>query len=64
MQPIEEQVPVSPDCSLHQKYVNTCTLNGDGDSFGVTDHKAEQKLVSTTEKTSAGSIQIVKMILC
>ena len=24
--------------SLHQKYVNTCTLNGDGDSFGVSDH--------------------------
>ena len=21
--------------SLHQKYVNDCTLNGDGDSFGV-----------------------------
>ena len=43
--------------SLHQKYVNTCTLNGDGDSFGVTDHKAEEILVSTSKKTSAGSIQ-------
>ena len=43
--------------SLHQKYVNTCTLNGDGDSFGVTDHKAKERLVSTAEKTSAGSIQ-------
>ena len=43
------------DCSLHQKYVNTCTLNGDGDSFGFIDHKAEERLVSTTEKTSAGS---------
>ena len=57
MQPIELQVLVLPDCSLHQKYVNTCTLNGDGDSFGVTDHKAEEILVSTAEKTSAGSIQ-------
>ena len=47
----------SKDCSLHQKYVNTCTLNGDGDRFGVTDHKAEERLVSTAEKTSAGSIQ-------
>ena len=45
------------DCSLHQKYVNTCTLNGDSDSFGVTDHKAEERLVLTAEKTSAGSIQ-------
>ena len=43
--------------SFHQKYVNTCTLNGDGDSFGVTDHKVEERLVSTTEKTSASSIQ-------
>ena len=41
--------------SLHQKYVNTCTLNGDSDSFGVTDHKGEERLVSTAEKTSAGS---------
>lgn len=47
----------SKDCSLHQKYVNTCTLNGDGDSFGVTDHKAEERLILTAEKTSAGSIQ-------
>ena len=44
-------------CYLHQKYVNTCTLNGDSDSFGVTDHKAEERLVSTAEKTSVGSIQ-------
>ena len=43
--------------SLHQNYVNTCTLNGDNDSFGVTDHKAEERLVSTAKKTSAGSIQ-------
>ena len=41
--------------SLHQKYVNTCTLNGDGDNFGVTDHKGEERLVSTAENTSAGS---------
>ena len=41
--------------SLHKKYVNTCTLNGDGDIFGVTDHKAEERLVSTVENTSAGS---------
>ena len=47
----------SKDCSLHQKYVNTCTVNGEGDSFGVTDHKAEERLVSTAEKTSAGSIK-------
>ena len=47
----------SKECSLHQKYVNTCTLNGDDDIFGVTDHKAEERLVSTAEKTSAGSIQ-------
>ena len=47
----------SKDYSLHQKYVNTCTLNGDGDSFGVTDHKAEERLVSTVENTSAGSIR-------
>ena len=44
-------------CYLHQKYVNTCTLTDDGDSFGVTDHKAKEILVSTAEKTSAGSIQ-------
>ena len=44
-------------CSLHQKYVNTCTLNGDGDNLGVTDHKVEERLVSTAKKTSAGSIQ-------
>ena len=43
--------------SLHQNYVNTCTLNGDGDSFGVIDHKVEERLVSTAEKTSVGSIQ-------
>ena len=47
----------SKDFSLHQKYVNTFTLNGDGDSFGVTDHKAEERLVSTVKKTSACSIQ-------
>ena len=47
----------SKDCSLHQNYVNTCNLNGDGDSFGVTNHKAEERLVSTAEKTSAVSIQ-------
>ena len=47
----------SKDCYLHQKYVNTCTLNGDGDSFGVTDHKAEEILVSTAKKISAGFIQ-------
>ena len=41
--------------SLHQKYVNTCTLNGDGDSFGVTGHKGEERLVLTAKKTSAGS---------
>ena len=41
--------------SLHKKYVHTCTLNGDDDSFGVTDHKGEERLVSTTEKTSAAS---------
>ena len=41
--------------SLHQKYVNTCTLNGDGDNLGLTNHKAEEILVSTAEKTSAGS---------
>ena len=45
---------ISKYCSLHQKYANTCTLNGDGDSFGVTDHKGEEILVSTAEKTSAG----------
>ena len=44
-------------CSLHQKYVNTFTLNGDGDSFGVTDHKSEERLVSTAKKTSVGSVQ-------
>ena len=42
--------------SLHEKYVNTCTLNGDSDSFGVTDHKVEERLISTAEKTSASSI--------
>ena len=42
-------------CSLHKKYVNTCTFNGDGDNFGVTNHKAKERLVSTAEKTSAGS---------
>ena len=47
----------SKDCSLHQKYVNTFTFNGDGDIFGVTNHKAEERLVSTAENTSAGSIQ-------
>ena len=57
MQLIEVQLLVFPNCSLHQKYVNTCTLNGDGDNFGVTDHKAEERLVSTAEKTNAGSIQ-------
>ena len=41
--------------SLHQNYVSTCTLNGDGDSFGVTDHKGEERLVSIAEKTNAGS---------
>ena len=41
--------------SLHKKYVNTCTLNGDSDNFGVTNHKGEERLVSTAEKTSAGS---------
>ena len=57
MQLIEVQVLVSPDCSLHQTYANNCTLNGEGDSVGVSDHKAEERLVSTAEKTSAGSIQ-------
>ena len=54
----------SKDCSLHQKYVNTCTLNGDGDSFGVTDHNAEERLVSTDKMTSADLSKIVKMSLC
>ena len=53
----------SKDCSLHQKYVNTCTTNGDDDNFGVTDHKAEERLVSTAEKTSAGSIQNCENVL-
>ena len=61
--PFTEKVQFSVDdysskyFSLHQKYVNTCTLNGDSDTFGVTDHKAEERLVSTAEKTSAVSIQ-------
>ena len=54
----------SKDCSLHQKYVNTCNLNGDGDSFGVTDHKAEERLVSTAERLVQVLSKIVKMSLC
>ena len=54
----------SKDCSLHQKYVNTCTLNGDGDSFGVTDHREEEILVSTAEKIVQVLSKIVKMSLC
>ena len=41
--------------SLHQKYVNTFTLNGDDEKFRVTDNKAEEILVSIAENTSAGS---------
>lgn len=47
----------SKDCSLHQNSVNTCTLNGDCDNIGVTDHKVEEILGSPSQKTSAGSIQ-------